>query len=98
MSREKNRRVLIVDDNASIHDDFRKIIGDHGEKNAAIDRLAASIFDEPAAPGPRLAGYELDSAFQGQEAVARVEQSVSEGRPYSMAFVDVPNAARLGRN
>ena len=31
----------------------------------------------------------MDSAYQGQEGVARVQRAKDEGRPYAMAFVDM---------
>jgi DNA-binding NtrC family response regulator len=31
----------------------------------------------------------VDSAFQGEQGLARVYHAIHEGRPYSMAFVDV---------
>jgi two-component system NtrC family sensor kinase len=86
----KNRRILIVDDNVAIHEDFRKVIGTDDAGASAVDQSAASLFDEPvAAASCPLASYDLGSAYQGQEALARVEQSLREGRPYAMAFVDV---------
>jgi two-component system NtrC family sensor kinase len=33
--------------------------------------------------------FELDSAFQGQEGLAKVEAALQEGLPYAMAFVDM---------
>src|SRR6185312_12690910 len=35
------------------------------------------------------AGFEVDSAFQGQEGLEMVRKAVAEGRPYPLAFVDV---------
>jgi hypothetical protein len=37
MEEQSNRRILIVDDNRAIHDDYRKILGGDsaGEKHAA---------------------------------------------------------------
>ena len=32
----KNNRILIVDDNPSIHEDIRKILGGGGERNEAL--------------------------------------------------------------
>ena len=34
-------------------------------------------------------GFEVDSAYQGQEGVAKIRQALDEGRPYAMAFVDM---------
>jgi len=33
--------------------------------------------------------YEIDSAFQGDDAVGLVSRPLAEGRPYAVAFVDI---------
>jgi diguanylate cyclase (GGDEF)-like protein len=85
-----NRRILIVDDNAAIHVDFRKVLGPQAEHSAqaALDVLEANLFGEPVAATAR-PNFEIDSAHQGQEGVAMAHQALSEGRPYAMAFVDM---------
>ena len=89
MNLEENRRVLIIDDNESIHADFRKIIGTNGAHENTLDSATAALFDEaPSATAPQR-GYEIDTARQGQEGLTRVGESVSQGRPYAMAFVDM---------
>jgi PAS domain S-box-containing protein len=85
-----NHRILIVDDNPSIHADFQEILCPADSSNAAARKLEAALFDEEE--DESAAGrirFELNSAFQGQEALAMVEQSLAEDRPYAMAFVDV---------
>jgi diguanylate cyclase (GGDEF)-like protein len=85
-----NRRILIIDDNASIHADFRKVLGAQTEHSAqaALDVLEANLFGGDAAVSAR-PNFEIDSAHQGKEGVAMVHQALSEGRPYAMAFVDM---------
>src|ERR1700722_17116674 len=85
-----SRRVLIIDDNAAIHLDFRKVLGAQAEHSAqaALDVLEASLFGETAAVTAR-PNFEIDSAHQGQEGVAMAHQALVEGRPYAMAFVDM---------
>jgi diguanylate cyclase len=85
-----NRRILVIDDNPAIHHDFRKVLSAHAEHGAqaALGALEAEIFGEPAPVSDR-PNFEIDSAFQGQEGVAMVRQAVLDGRPYSMAFVDM---------
>ena len=85
-----NRRILIIDDNASIHADFRKVLGPQAEHSAqaALDVLEANLFGGDAAVSAR-PNFEIDSAHQGKEGVAMVHQALSEGRPYAMAFVDM---------
>jgi len=83
-----NLRILVVDDNPSIHSDFRDILCATPPGGSASDRLEAALFDEaPVAPA-RL-HFDLDSAFQGQEGLELVEQSLRENNPYALAFVDV---------
>jgi len=84
------RRILIVDDNASIHLDFRKVLGAQAEQSAqaALDVLEASLFGETVAAASR-PSFDIDSAHQGQEGVDMVRQALAEGRPYAMAFIDM---------
>lgn len=82
-------RILVVDDNPSIHQDFRKILcPEQSPSTAVLAGLAQELFGD--APTPKSsARFEMDSAFQGQEALVKVQAAELEGRPYSLAFVDV---------
>ncbi|HSV34155.1 MAG TPA: hybrid sensor histidine kinase/response regulator, partial [Ramlibacter sp.] len=81
-----NRHILIVDDLPSIHEDFRKILAPAPVADKLRD-LEAAVFGMAVAPA--LPGFQLDSAFQGQQAIAMVEAAVRAGRPYALAFVDM---------
>ena len=83
-----NHRILIVDDNESIHADFQTILCSNDAAGAAVNDMEATLFEENNVVVEPTA-FELDSAFQGQEALAKVKQSLVENRPYAMAFVDV---------
>jgi PAS domain S-box-containing protein len=85
---ERNQRILIIDDNASIHDDVRKILGNPAKEDAALDSEAAALFGTDAKELTEVE-FEIDSAFQGQEGLEMVQRALDEGRPYAMAFVDV---------
>ena len=81
------RRILIVDDNTAIHEDFRKVLSpDSGP--GGIDRLDAELFGENGTAGEALR-FELDCASQGTEALELVHQSMRVQTPYVAAFVDV---------
>ncbi|HEX3855695.1 MAG TPA: response regulator [Verrucomicrobiae bacterium] len=88
LNHEKNRRILVVDDNRAIHDDFRKILSSGTVAAAALEVTEAALFGQPANVVQKIQ-YEIDSAYQGQEAVTLVKQALEAGRPYSMAFVDI---------
>lgn len=84
-------RILVIDDTPKIHEDFRKILCGDELKAPALDQTEALLLDEDA-PKPAMAAdtvFEVDSAFQGEEGIAKVQQAIQEGRPYAMAFVDV---------
>ena len=85
---EPNRRILLVDDNTSIHADFRKILCPSNTGTAALAEMEAALFGD-AQPATDGTSFTLDSAYQGQEALEMVKQSLAENRPYAMAFVDV---------
>jgi diguanylate cyclase (GGDEF)-like protein len=86
-----NRRILIIDDNAAIHLDFRKVLGAQAEHTAqaALDVLEANLFGDEAVVAAARPNFDIDSAHQGQEGVAMAHQALVEGRPYAMAFVDM---------
>jgi two-component system, sensor histidine kinase and response regulator len=83
---EPNHRILVIDDNQSIHDDLRKILVSDGESKPDLQDDEALLFD--TAPLPTMS-FELDSAYQGQEGLEKVRQAAAQGRPYALAFVDV---------
>jgi CheY-like chemotaxis protein len=81
-------RILIIDDNASIHQDFRKILGPEQDQNAGLDLIKAQMLGEDVAVSPH-ADFVIDSAFQGQEGLAMAKRAAEEGNPYALAFVDI---------
>jgi CheY-like chemotaxis protein len=81
-------RILIIDDNASIHEDFRRILGQEQDRNAGLDLVKAQMLGEDTAASPH-SGFVIDSAFQGQEGLALAQRAVEEDNPYALAFVDV---------
>lgn len=67
----RNRRILVIDDNPAIHADFRKIICGSMPTAGALSQSKAAFFGEAevASADPE---FEMDSAFQDQEALQRV--------------------------
>ncbi len=84
----KNNRILVVDDNPAIHEDIRKILCGPSQESAELADTKALLFEIPA-PGPSVVQFEIDSAFQGEEGLRRVQAALEAGRPYAVAFVDV---------
>ena len=79
-------RVLVIDDNPSIQADYRKILS--SDANPQMSAAEAALF---GASQPEIARpvFDVDSALQGREGVERAGAALAEGRPYSVAFVDM---------
>lgn len=100
---EKNKRILLVDDNAAIHEDFKLILGSKALKKAReLAMLEQDLFGDTSQSQPggsqghsksaflsAAPDYTIDDAYQGEEAVAMVDKAEKEGYPYSLVFMDV---------
>ena len=86
MNSSKNRRILFVDDMPSIHEDFRKILC-AVPTDIDLDAEETLLFGGPTAATSL--SFEMDSAFQGAEALDKVQASLENGAPYAMAFIDM---------
>lgn len=85
-----NRRVLVVDDTPSIHDDFRKILaGSEESAAAALAAVEAELFGAPETSSEVLERFHLEHAHQGDAGVEMVAKARAAGQPYALAFVDV---------
>ena len=85
-SARANRRILIVDDTASIHEDFRKILEADPNGGQSLDSIEETLFG--TAPALRQT-FLLDSAYQGQEALALVTKALAADTPYALVFIDM---------
>jgi two-component system NtrC family sensor kinase len=86
LSSPENRRILLVDDLPSIHEDFRKILCPPAA-TTDLDADEALLFGEPTSTAS--IHFETDSAFQGVEALEKVRASLLADSPYAMAFLDM---------
>jgi diguanylate cyclase len=81
-------RVLVIDDNRAIHEDFRKIFAcGLGESSAllAAERALLGEASEPVAH----AAFDLETALQGEEGLLCVRDALEQERPFALAFVDM---------
>jgi two-component system NtrC family sensor kinase len=89
MTHATNHRILVVDDNHAIHDDFHKIFAPRDAATHALDDLEATLLDRPSVNAQAVPTYDLVSAFQGREALDHVVAALAADRPFAMAFVDM---------
>ncbi|MGE8098776.1 GGDEF/EAL domain-containing response regulator [Pseudomonas fluorescens] len=81
-----NRRILIIDDMPSIHQDFRKILSPDVPDEPSLAGTEELLFGTERRAHPK---FFLDSAYQGKEALELVKRAQAEGRPYALAFTDM---------
>ncbi len=85
-------RVLLVDDEESIHSAYRTILS--AKRNTgALDDLEAELFGEAttdsAADLESPIQFSITHALQGEEAVELAAKATVAGRPFEVAFIDM---------
>jgi two-component system sensor histidine kinase/response regulator len=86
-----NRRVLLIDDNPAIHRDIAKILRPAGgSKLHDLRRQSSLLLERMGLPGApeEPDGFELVSAFQGEEGVLKAREAAIAEKPFALAIVD----------
>ncbi|MGL1901082.1 MAG: hybrid sensor histidine kinase/response regulator [Fibrobacterales bacterium] len=87
-------RILVVDDNTAIHEDFRSILSDSENDSTAqnLKKYEDALFAKPAEKPviqTTYTNYRIDHAYNAQEAINMVHVSEKESDPYALIFMDV---------
>ena len=80
-------RILVIDDNEAIHDDFRLVFTTPADGEKHLAEAEAILFGKTEEISVKT--YEIDSAFQGETGIEKIRQASEAGQPYAVAFVDV---------
>jgi len=81
-------RVLVIDDNAAIHDDVRKILRSDAPP-AALAAARNALFGGGPPPAASPTRYEVTAAGQGEEGLRQAREALAAGRPFDLALVDM---------
>jgi signal transduction histidine kinase/response regulator of citrate/malate metabolism len=84
----RSNRIIIIDDNAAIHADIRKVLCP-AVSEAATTLTALEHEIVGTMPVAARTQFVVDSAYQGREGLALVRNAAAESHPHAMAFVDV---------
>jgi len=84
---QANRRILVIDDNVAIHDDFRKIL-ERSLDTSLLQEVRAELFDD-VEEQKIVEKFEVKSADQGQMGLRMVQDAIKAEQPYAVAFVDM---------
>jgi CheY-like chemotaxis protein len=83
------RRILVIDDSTDIQKDFARILCPEPERHwDELARLEAALFGKEHSPDEPGQLFELEAALQGSQGVAKVQEAMASGRPYSLVFLD----------
>ncbi|QDV25131.1 ATP-binding protein [Aureliella helgolandensis] len=87
-------RIIIIDDNEAIHDDFRRILVQSDEDDT-LSSLENELFGDGDSAQTGVStqklgcSFELSSAFQGQDGFEMVLDAREAGQAFALAFVDM---------
>ncbi|MEM9025919.1 MAG: hypothetical protein AAGB06_03185 [Verrucomicrobiota bacterium] len=88
-----NRHILIIDDNQSIHDDYRRILlNNDSTDETELQAAEAFLFDEEVdetGDGNCQFDFELEHALSGKEGLDILNKFKDTDSPISLAFVDM---------
>lgn len=88
MINEGSLKIIVIDDNKAIHQDFIKILS-FTEENKQSDVEKKLFGDTSKKNKSILPHFQIDTALQGQEGVKLIQKAFKEGNPYALAFVDI---------
>ena len=86
-NQSQNRRVLIIDDQKAVHDDFRKILIEQDDDS--LEAAESLLFGKSSAKSEFPLKIDLRHAYQGEEGAQVVQQALNDQQPIGLAFVDV---------
>lgn len=86
-----NKRILIIDDDLEILDDYRQILaGDRLKTDCNLAGIADNLGLEPSQYAfAETESYELATSSSGEEGVRMVERAMEEERPFAVIFCDM---------
>jgi C4-dicarboxylate-specific signal transduction histidine kinase len=88
----ENNRILVIDDEAKVHDIFKGILtGSSSVKEESLNQEASILFGTKTSSSPsRLKKqFQVSFASQGEEGLELIKESLSDADPFTVAFIDV---------
>jgi|GEM_PF-1236016 len=86
-TKNRPRRVLVVDDDRAIHEMFNEFFPNSKAGHALENQ--ESVHSDKTSRSHDDPHFELDSAFQGEEALQTLVDAWAEGKPFLTAFVSM---------
>lgn len=91
----KNRRILVIDDNKAIHEDFKQILS-NAPVNPSLHLAREAVFGNSCEKNENSnvstntnIEFQVDCASDGHEGLEKVVEAARMDKPYALAFVDM---------
>jgi len=81
-------RIIIIDDNPAIHQDFIKILTPI-ENTGDLNFLEEKLFGKENKEEIHFPHFSIDTAIQGKEGFEKIKVGLKNRTPYALAFVDM---------
>lgn len=88
MSKDPNDRILVIDDDPSLHEDIRLYLT-RGIRDRAFEEETKFLFGTRPRPPGELPEFDMEFAFQGKDGLRLAREAMEAGRPFSVGFVDM---------
>lgn len=82
-------RIIVIDDNIDIHNDFIKILTTNTVDDTLYTELDEKLFGNEESNAIKLPKFIIDTAMQGKEGFEKIKIAAEADKPYSLAFVDI---------
>ncbi|MGD9815212.1 MAG: hypothetical protein AB7Q23_08390 [Hyphomonadaceae bacterium] len=84
-------RILVADDDAGVLSAYRMAFSSEDKAESDLSALAASLFSGGAEAPAQAEAVSFDVTYveQGEAAAAAIAQSVAEGSPFQVVFLDM---------
>ena len=88
------RRILIIDDQNSIHEVFRSVFLRPSWSNGALNDLESELFGDPSSvvnieQSDECVSNTVEFAYQGEEGCLKLQAALERGEQFDLAFVDM---------
>ena len=91
-----NTKILVIDDDETVRESFRKILQPAAageEEDIKLEEAGSVLFNEPKSSHGRRSSstfsFEYDEALNGKQGYKLVQKSIKENKPYAAIFVDM---------
>lgn len=93
-----DRKILIIDDNPDIHEDFKRVLRPFLEPNempSRLEELEAKALGKEVQKKSSEFNFSLDSAASGEEGLKKIKVGLNQKVHYQLVFLDVRMAGGM---